>query len=847
MKSFRRLLLESFENELNEANEYFIGTVSDEGFNSDEFLYSLKDKYSLDDIQDFFVGRFPNFITREDLFNFSTKFFKNTTSKVLSSDGNGLMFIPIFKYLFDSKAYNFDSFCKMYMALHLEEDKFLAYKNGFMDGSKALFSIDLVEKMDAVVYSRDYFCGVNTIAEMLNYIDYENDVNSYDYNREYLEALDSIYERLYNYLVFYTSNKEAYRYPEALLSDYKFTSNNDNLNLVKFVLGKIPNYKNSFYQLEEIEKLLQLGTVEERKRNLIAAFAYKDYMSSDSFYASFSDVSLTSLDLINFIKDYEKTGKRLSADQFGNILVNFRRKLLDSSLELENDDAFSSSVKKSYRKFRKDDYVSTDLDFIEQYRMINSAFSRYDFERIINGNYLYEFTLLSNTRSFKEYCRETGFSIESNEIASKRYNDEAAKRKEIYDKYYEKLVNHQNTVDETMEYFIRNNVDASDLLEFKKLKTWFENSSEFTGWNLNPRVSVRCSQKLLDDFLQELESSPYMDRKEILRNYLKYATNDKVKPYVLPRDFDEVLTGYEKRFKISNAWALFGDVCIAFEAKENLGDCINKLGLSLDDALEIFGLLDKKANPDLRDIIGEVCHTLEEDVKVYEEDKKRQKDRELKEEYEALINSYLDTEHMNCKSFFRLFGVKPYIMSKAVNYAEVHNRELYDAYIDRVKTVRAEAFKYEIPQDTVKSIANGIISGVELDDGGRRDFTYLDYVLMTDAPFGEFVTAYLKNFNVSDEELEKIREFTFHNGKSRRYKEENLLKNKEEISIDGVRQEIDRDTKLKAFEYIDSLELPKEVRIYNIVVRGIADGSIEVGNTDTSSKVLKKDLSSGEI
>lgn len=841
MKSFRRLLLKSFENELNEANEYFIGAVSDESFNSDEFLYSLKDKYSLEDIQDFFVGRFPYFVTKEDLFDFSTKFFKNATSKVLGSDGNGLMFIPIFKYLFDNRAYKFDSFCKMYMALHLEDDKFSVYKNGFMDGSKALFSIDLVEKMDAVVYSRDYFCGVNTIAEMLNYIDYENDVNNYDYNREYLDALDGIYERLYNCLVFYTSNKEAYKYPQTLVSNYKFTSNNDNLNLVKFVLGKIPNYKNSFYQLEEIEKLLQLGTVEERKKNLIVAFAYKDYMSSDSFYASFSDVSLTSLDLINFIKEYEKTGKRLSADQFGNILVNFRRKLLDSSLALESDDALTSSVKKLYKKFRKDDYVSTDDDFIEQYRMINSAFSRYDFERIINGNYLYDFTLLSNTRSFKEYCKETGFSIESNEKASKRYKDEAAKRKEIYDKYYEKLVNQQNTVDETMEYFVRNNVDACDLEEFRKLKAWFESSSEFTGWNLNPRVAVRCSQKLLDDFLQELESSPYMDRQDILRNYLKYATNDKVKPYVLPRDFDEVLDGYERRFKISNAWALFGDVCIAMEEKENLGACINELGLSLDDALEIFSLLNNKANPDLKDIISVVCRTLEKDVKVYEEDKKSQKDRELKEEYESLINSYLDTEHMNCKSFFKLFGVRPYIMSRAVNYVAEHNKELYDAYVDRIKTVRAEAFKYEIPHDTVKNIANGIISGVELDDGSRRDFTYLDYVLMTDAPFGEFVTTYLKSFNASDEELEKIREFTFHNGKSRRYKEENLLKNKEEISINGVRQEIDKDTKLKAFEYIDSLELPKEIRIYNIVVRGIADGSLEVGSTDTSSKVFKKE------
>ena len=104
MRSFRRLLLESFENELNEANRYFIGTVSERDSLDDEFLYILKDRYTFDDINDSFVGRFPEVLQRKSLLKIADTFFNEGYSYVTASDGTKLMYIPIFKFIFDNKS-----------------------------------------------------------------------------------------------------------------------------------------------------------------------------------------------------------------------------------------------------------------------------------------------------------------------------------------------------------------------------------------------------------------------------------------------------------------------------------------------------------------------------------------------------------------------------------------------------------------------------------------------------------------------------------------------------------------------------------------------------------------------
>ena len=842
MRSFRRLLLESFERELNEANEYFIGTISENDSLDDEFLYILKDRYTFDDINDSFVGRFPGVLQRKSLIDIATTFFDERYSYVVASDGTKLMYIPIFKFIFDNKSSDFDEFCKMYMSMHLTQDKVSAYENGFMKYSKSPFDFDIASKMDLVLNSKEYYVGINTIVEMLNYIDYENLVNDCDTNREYLDALNSITGKLHNYLAFWSTKEELARYKETSKSSkkYSLTECYDNLSLVRFTLGKTPYTKNPVIQLEEIEDLLQTGDEAQMKKNLITAFAYKEYDPTDPFFAAFSDVSLTINDISNFIYKYEKTGRTLSADQFGNILANYRK----SFLAREDEGTLSLAVKTAYKKFRNTDYASSDLDFIEQFALANDvSFTRVDFERIINGNYLYDFRDLRGSKSYNNYLKKTGFFTESDEKAFDRYTSEAQRREEIYNKYFADLFLHQDCVDETMEYFIRKNVEKEDLEDFNKMKTWFESTNQFTGWNMSDEVKARCGIKLLEEFKEELENSLFIEREAISSKYLKYALNDGVRKFAAPRDFKRILESYEIRFKRENAWAVLGEVCIADENKESLADRISSLGLTVDDALEMFSILKEKADPEFRSIIDNVSFKLVEDEKVREQESERIKTIEQEKMYKDVVRDFLSTDGLTVKTYCELNGTNTAKMQIAVNYCKENDPELAQAYADRIKLIRSRYGNAQIPVETVQKIAKGIASGVLKEDGTRRDYNYLDYRLATKLPIGMFVLEILSTSeNYDKETIEKVREFTLANAKPVRYREESILNVKEEISVNGVPTEISDDAKRAAFSYIEALELPKELNLYKLVVRGIVDGSLKpLSSSDGQSvKVFEK-------
>lgn len=842
MRSFRRLLLESFENELNEANRYFIETVSERDSLDDEFLYILKDRYTFDDINDSFAGRFPEVLQRDSLLKIADTFFNEGYSYVTASDGTKLMYIPIFKFIFDNKSSDYDDFCNMYMAMHLTQDKLSAYENGLKQYGEAPFDFDIASKFDSVLNSKEYYVGINTIVEMLNYIDYENSVNDCDTNREYLDALNSITGKLHNYLAFWSRKEEIARYKETSKSSkkYSLTECYDNLSLVRFTLGKTPCTKNPVIQLDEIEELLQTGDEEQMKKNLITAFAYKEYDSKDPFFAAFSDVSLTVDDISHFIYGYEKTGRILSADQFGNILANYRK----CFLAREDEETLNLAVKTAYKKFRNTDYVSSDLDFIEQFALANDvSFTRVDFERIINGNCLYDFRDLRSTKSYNNYLKKTGFFTESDEKAFDRYTSEAQRREEIYNKYFEGLFLHQDSIDETMGYFIRKNVKEEDLEDFNKMKTWFEGTAQFTGWNMSDEVKERCGIKLLEEFKEELENSLFIEREAISSKYLKYALNDGVGKFAAPRDFKRILESYEIRFKRENAWAVLGEVCVADENKEGLTDRILSLGLTVDDALEMFSILKEKADPEFRSIIDTVSFKLVEDEKVREQESERIKTIEQEKMYKDAVRDFLSTDGLTVKTYCQLNGIKTAKMQIAINYCKENDPELAQAYADRRKLICARYGNEKIPIKTVQKIAKGIASGVLKEDGTRREYNYLDYRLATKLPIGMFALEVLNcPENYDKETIEKVKEFTLANAKPVRYREGSILNVKEEISVNGVPTEISEDAKRAAFNYIEALELPKELKLYKLVVRGIVDGSLKpLSSSDEQNvKVFEK-------
>ncbi len=845
MRSFRRLLLECFENELNEANQYFINAVAERENLADEFLCVLKDKYSFLDIQDFFVGHFPKVLQRKDLVELAGTFFDEKYAYAVASDNSKLMYIPIFKFLFDNKSYDFDEFCKVYMAMHLTKDKLATYENGPENFVKAPFSFEIIDKMDLMLNSNDFFVGINTVIEMLDFIEYENQVNDNEKNREYLNSLNSVVGKLHNYLSFWSTSDEISKLKEAKSLDkkYSLTEQYDNLLFTKFVLGKNFYTKNPVILIDEIESLLQTGDENQLKKNLVVAFGYKEYNSEDPFFDAFKNVSLSIEDIRNVIADYEKTGKILSSEQFGNIIKNYKKSFL--AREDEND--YCLMVKKSYDKFRSKDIVSSDLDFIKQFNENFGTLSLEDFERIIKGNYLYDFDLLSGLRSFKNYSKNTGFKIESKEDVEKKYTLESERREYIYNKYFDLLFLHQDSVDETMEYFVRNNVLKEDVLDFNKLKTWFEKSEKFTGWNNSEELYARCAIKLLDDFENALQDNKFMDRQAIYSKYLKYAVNDGVKKFATARDIKRIFENYEKRFKIENAWALLGEVCIAYENKESLADKIFYLGLTLDDALDMFSILERSADSELGNVIKTVSSKLSNDDIERENKCQELMNKEKEKMYIDLVSDYLSTEGLTAKTYCNLKGISVYTLKRAVVYCGEHCIELAEQYKNRARLIRSGCFNPDkMDASVVNKVVSGIISGVTMEDGTVRDYNYLDYKLTSDLPIGLVITTILNapENRYSEEELDKIINFISAYTRPKYYKEDTILKTKSEININGVFTEIDNNMKQAAFDYIDSLELPHEIKLYNIVIRGIADGSIkhEVTSKNNDEKVFEKNL-----
>ena len=70
-----------------------------------------------------------------------------------------------------------------------------------------------------------------------------------------------------------------------------------------------------------------------------------------------------------------------------------------------------------------------------------------------------------------------------------------------------------------------------------------------------------------------------------------------------------------------------------------MADRISSLGLTVDDALEMFSILKEKADPEFRSIIDNVSFKLVEDEKVREQESQRIKTMEQEKMYRKNLMS----------------------------------------------------------------------------------------------------------------------------------------------------------------------------------------------------------------
>lgn len=828
MMSIKNLLIEKFGRELDEASKYF-GVK--QGVN-------VKDQYDLQYANDLLVDYFPKELTSQEMFDMAMKFLNGRHNKVASTFETGIFYIPALKYLYDTRVIDFDYFCEMYMRLHLEKNKQDMYEEGLFLPEKTPFSISTVEKIDAILSFKDFYVGIKSIVDILNYIDYEKNLNEDNLDDPYIKALDDVYERFCNYLKFYLGTEEM----NALMNarekneDISVEFNKDNLNLVKFCLGDVPNFSNSFYQFEKIEELLKSGDTEQKKKNLMAIFAYRNFDFDDPFFLDFSDLVLTSDELVKFVNEYEKTGKILSANQFENLLQNFYKFSLgkEKFSEQEQSDAV---VKHLYKEFMKKDYALTPLHFISSYDMLGLDIC--EFERIINGNLLYKFSSLSSTKSFENYSSVKDVHIENEETAVARYLEESLRRRDIYKKYYDIMVQHQYSIDETDQYFIRNNVSVEDREDFTKLWNWFENTDEFIGWNINPMVAVRCSEKLLDDFLRELNAGDFKDRRKTLNKYLGYAVSDGVRKFLPPREFKKKLNVYTIRFLEKNSWPLFGDMCASYSQGDNLAECILKLGLSRNDALEIMQVIKQKSDMKLEPIIDKIAGRLDDDILDYREKTSEETRQRRLTEAREMISLYNGTSYISRKDYAEREQIPLHHMQHAVDFLKCENDPIYYAYKKRVRQPNNP--DPDLSVGLARRIVDGILSGVELLDGGTRKFNYLDFRFATDASFGQFVTFCKNNEIVSDDELQKVQEFTLGISTSPLYSERTVRAETISVNVDGKIHEVSDEEKTAAFAFINELGLPREERILNLVFKTFAEEKMKSASDSSLKTFVKKE------
>lgn len=823
MVFYRKLLLDRFERELKEDKEALR-----------EFDDSLVcDKYDLDTINCLVMGEAKGKFSNLDVFRTAREFLNNNSHRFTKNDKDGLLAIINLNYLFDSRAVNFNEFCEMYMRLHLEKDRLSVYRSGFK-GDITPYSISLVEKMDSINNTTSLFCGVDTVIQFLNYIDYERSISSDD---QYVEALDSIYKEFYNYLAFYTSPSDISRFDQSRGEGLEFqaTSNKDNLNLIKFYLRGVPTINNSFCQFREIEKLLCSGNELELKEHLLCAFAYRKYDGNDEFFKVFKDVLLTDEDLIKFIRKYEASGRILSVSQFGNIISNFRKRSLDVLGRLDEDIEFDKEVSLLYKEFFDDSPCPDVMDFIEYCReTLSSEFSRYCYERIIKGNLLYEFSYLMDSKSFDNYALRTGYKIEDDTTAYERYSREALKRREMYDKYYTKLFQHQYSTDETMGYFIRNNVLSEDLDGFNELFDWFVGSSHFITWNDTPIVYTNCADKLLEDFKRELEDGLFMDRLDIKKKYLKYASHDGVRRYTPPRMFDEILRKYTNKFFTYNSWSIFGYFCVRYSGDEDLASYIKEIGLSKDDALKIIDMVGSNGDCRLSEISGQLKEKLELDVVSLKEATKKTRSLELEKMYGKVLRDYIDSPAKTVKDYCELTGTDRNLIIKAVSYYKGLDNDLYHEYREEKARIAATRYQKIDARDIVDKIENGVV----LSDGSKRAFNYLDFRRETDISVDRFIASCRDIPGITNERLEYIGKYTENYAYKTYYNEGVVLGSNLVVEVDGELREVTLLQKVAALDYIKSLSLPKENAIFDLVVKEIV--SNEVHGDAKAGQYVKK-------
>lgn len=844
MSTARQKLIETFKEDIWKLNEFFICESFPDIDPVKKAEYYMN--YSLETIAKLLGRRFGKMInSQEDLMRMLNLLFEKGYSNIITDKGNGLLYIPMFMYLLRHNPNEVASFYEMCMKVHLIKDKERLFTGEGLRKLEVPFDTSVIDKLELLLLTPEFSADLRTVTNILDYIDYEKFING-DRDNEFYKFLYKAEKDLVAYFTFFAGDslyEEFIKNREGNIRDYKYskyTFTNDGLKLMSFFMDvKTPIYKNKFLEFKLLEDRLKSATdIESKTNNMLVAFTYRTY--PDSFYDYFDDVNLTMEDLLVFINRYEETGNTLSSRQVNNLLNSFRNRYLDKNGLVDEFNNLILSVESEFKEYRKTRYAFLPNDFIRYYNGKypdsnfrsftfgeNTSLTREIYEMIINGNNLVGFSELNECNSIRKYISSKGI-VETSKITIKSDNEEYERRKAIYNKYYDSLEEQHFCADFTVSYFIRKTVSLEDRDAFFELKAWYDTYAD-CGWDNSFRVRERTFNQLEVDFNEELRNSPFSHRYDIVRKYQEYVLEDGISDLVVSRHFYRLMHGYEKEFIEENGIMLFAQVMGAYRRGEDVFSVLSKNGLGIEDVNLVFGSLGGEYTVQSSLIERKALS----DFAVYEEKKREEvrseKEKSLLEIYNMLL---ADTDSRSLKEFCAKHNFQIAVIDKMRDFVRT-DETLLSSY--EVKLAEMKVLRDSINDENLDWAVDGIVDGVKKSDGSTRPFTYLDFRLGTSVPVSQLIKS-------SGGAYQSVRKFVRENKDLTLFKESDLFAEKYVIMVDGKPHEVTREEKQAALDFIDVMELPHEIKLYNLIVRNSLNGNLIMGrNDDGKVKIFVKE------
>lgn len=835
MATARQMLIETFNKDFFELHKYFVDKffpVHDEDTVSDKYFRG----YSLEYLQDLFCI-YHKFDNRDELFEILERaFIKGSSEKMIQNDRE-IFFIPVFLYFLRNNPRKREEFYELCMKIHLAKDKKILFSGDGLKHLSVPFDTKIVDIMEMVLLSPTYSADLRTVVGILDYIDYEKVING-DSNGEYYDYLAEAEKNLSAYVSFLASDSLFLEYLKNRGNkdgDYQYseyTFNKNILNLMgNYVNTETALYNNQFYQFRVIEDRLKNATdLRQRKNNLMVAFTYRSF--PDHFYDDFSDVSLNTTDLVNFIKECESRGNTLIPRQMECLLSSFRNKYLEDNNLVSEFNNLNISVRRALIEYRRDRYAFFPEEFIKFYnenyprdfKCFNfgnsSLLTRSIYEMIINDNNLVGYEDLSGS-SLEQYVASKGIKNPST------FSDEEnfSLQKKVYDKYYRILEEQYLYPDFTIDYFIRRRISDLDRDNFLDLKKWFDNYIELS-WDRSFGVRKRTFEQLEVDIMEDLRKSPFSERYAITREYGKYAVSDGVGDLLRHRYFYRYLHVFERNFINSYGEDFFNKIVDVYSNNGDIYKTITAMGLSVED----FGFVFAAFENDSR--FSSIVSKLDEDFIQHREDVKDAAREERKQRGLEILTLFLeDKTSRSIKEFCSSLGIEA--STWKINELLDDEDKLKTLYEKKKQTLEERRAD---PNEISEWLEESLLNGVKRSDGTMRPFTYLDFKLATDV----LPTELKRNKSAV------VRKFAWAHVDLGKYNEESILKEKFVINVNNCLHEVTLEEKQAALEFINSRGLPHEEKIYNQVVRLSLSGDISLTEEKSENpKMLVKKSENG--